>query len=62
MSITGLEVFDPTIQETNIWLGVIAEDLVPDRQVAYRVLRAGLHAVRDGLTVDQAAHLRSCRS
>ena len=57
MSITGLEVFDPTIQETNIWLGVIAEDLVPDRQVAYRLLRAVLHAIRDGPTVDQAAHL-----
>ena len=57
MSITGLEVFDRTIQETNIWLGEIAEDLVPDRQVAYRVLRVVLHAIRDGLTVDQAAHL-----
>src|ERR687886_176925 len=57
MSSTGLEVFDRTVQETNIWLGEIAEDLGPDRQVAYRVLRAVLHALRDRLTVEQAAHL-----
>src|SRR5439155_19096467 len=57
MSSSGLEVFDRTIQETNIWLGEIADDLGPDRQVAYRVLRAVLHALRDRLTVEQAAHL-----
>jgi uncharacterized protein (DUF2267 family) len=57
MSSSGLEVFDRTLQETNIWLGEIADDLGPDRQVAYRVLRAVLHALRDRLTVEQAAHL-----
>lgn len=57
MSATGLEVFDRTLQETNIWLGEIAEQMGPDRQVAYRVLRAVLHALRDRLTVEQAAHL-----
>jgi uncharacterized protein (DUF2267 family) len=57
MSSTGLEVFDRTIQETNIWLGEIADDLSEDRHVAYRVLRAVLHALRDRLTVEQAAHL-----
>jgi len=57
MSSSGLEVFDRTIQETNIWLGEIAEEIGPDRQVAYRVLRAVLHAIRDRLMADQAAHL-----
>jgi uncharacterized protein (DUF2267 family) len=57
MSATGLEVLDRTLQETNIWLGEIAENLGPDRQVAYRVLRAVLHALRDRLTIEQAAHL-----
>jgi uncharacterized protein (DUF2267 family) len=57
MSSSGLEVFDRTVQETNVWLGEITDDLGPDRQVAYRVLRAVLHALRDRLTVEQAAHL-----
>jgi uncharacterized protein (DUF2267 family) len=57
MSATGLDVFDRTLQETNIWLKEIMEDLGPDRQVAYRALRAALHALRDRLTTDEAAHL-----
>ncbi|TVR99739.1 MAG: DUF2267 domain-containing protein [Rhodospirillales bacterium] len=57
MSATGLAVFDKTIQETNIWLKAIEADIGPDRQVAYDVLRAALHALRDRLTVEQAAHL-----
>jgi len=57
MSSSGLEVFDRTIQETNIWLGEIAEGLDADRQTSYRVLRAVLHVLRDRLTVEQAAHL-----
>ena len=38
MSATGLEVFDKTLQATNIWLGEIMERLGPDRQVAWKVL------------------------
>lgn len=34
MSATGLEVFDKTIQTTNIWLGEIERELAPDRQRA----------------------------
>jgi uncharacterized protein (DUF2267 family) len=57
MSTTGLEVFDTTVQTTNRWLNEIAEDIGPDRRHAYDVLRAVLHALRDRLTVEQAAHL-----
>jgi len=57
MSATGLEVFDRTLQETNIWLKEIMEDIGPDRQRAYHALRAVLHALRDRLTVEEAAHL-----
>jgi uncharacterized protein (DUF2267 family) len=57
MSATGLEVFDQTLQKTNIWLKEIMEDLGPDRQRAYQALRAVLHSVRDRLTVEEAAHL-----
>jgi uncharacterized protein (DUF2267 family) len=57
MSATGLEVFDQTLQKTNIWLKEIMDDLGPDRQRAYHALRAVLHTLRDRLTVEEAAHL-----
>ena len=57
MSATGLEVFDQTLQNTNIWLKEIMDDLGPDRQRAYHALRAVLHTLRDRLTVEEAAHL-----
>ena len=34
MSATGLDVFDKTVQTTNIWLGEIMEHHGPDRKVA----------------------------
>lgn len=57
MSATGLEIFDTTIQETNIWLKEIMEEVGPDRRRAYHALRAVLHVLRDRLTVEEAAHL-----
>jgi uncharacterized protein (DUF2267 family) len=57
MSATGLEVFDQTLQKTNIWLKEIMDDVGPDRQRAYHALRAVLHTLRDRLTVEEAAHL-----
>jgi uncharacterized protein (DUF2267 family) len=57
MSTTGLEVFDKTVQTTNAWLKEIMEVTGPDRHRAYRVLAAVLHALRDQLTVDEAAQL-----
>ena len=59
MSATGLEVLDKSLQTTNIWLKEImqAEAVGPDRQVAWRVLGAVLHTLRDRLSVDQVAHL-----
>jgi uncharacterized protein (DUF2267 family) len=59
MSSTGLDIFDKTLQTTNIWLDEIMQDeaIGPDRQVAWRVLGATLRAIRDRLPVDLAAHL-----
>ncbi len=58
MSFTGLDVFDHTIQITNIWLKELMEKLgTEDRHRAYLALRSVLHALRDRLTVDEAAHL-----
>lgn len=57
MSATGLEVFDKSIQTTNIWLDEIMEDIGPDRQLAWHLLGAVLRTVRDRLPPDLAAHL-----
>ncbi len=57
MSSTGLEVFDKTLQTTNLWLKEIGDDLGPDRQRCYHALRAVLFALRDRLTVDEASDL-----
>lgn len=58
MSATGLEVFDRTIQTTNVWLDDIMHQLDwSDRHKAYHALRAVLHALRDRLPVNDAGHL-----
>lgn len=57
MSMTGLEVFDKTVQTTNIWLDEIQDEIGPDRHAAWHVLGAVLRTLRDRLTVEQAAHL-----
>lgn len=53
-----VDLIDKTVEKTNIWLNELAEGLgTDDRQAAYRVLRAYLHAVRDRLMVNEAAQL-----
>ncbi|HZZ35807.1 MAG TPA: DUF2267 domain-containing protein [Caulobacteraceae bacterium] len=57
MSANGLEVFDKTLQTTNIWLGDIMKTIGPDRHAAWKVLSVVLHKLRDRLPVEVAAHL-----
>lgn len=57
MSATRLEVFDETVQQTNIWLKEVMEQLGPDRKRACRATRAVSRALRDRLVVDEVAHL-----
>jgi len=57
MSATGLDVFDKTLQTTNIWPDEIMKELGPDRQVAWHALGAVLHALRDRLQIGLAVHL-----
>lgn len=59
MAATGLDVFDKTLQTTNIWLDEIMEVLGPDRQVAWHALGAVLRILRDRLPLGLAAHLGS---
>lgn len=57
MAATGLDVFDNTLQKTNIWLNEISETMGGDRQIAWHILGAVLRSVRDRLPVDLSAHL-----
>jgi uncharacterized protein (DUF2267 family) len=58
MTTLGIEAFDTTVHRTHEWLHQLMEDLdCDDRQDAYVLLRAVLHALRDHLTVDSCAHL-----
>lgn len=57
MSTLGLDVFDRTIQVTNIWLDEIMEQVSSDRHIAWKVLSTVLHELRDMLQPDLAAHL-----
>jgi uncharacterized protein (DUF2267 family) len=59
MSATGLDVFDKTLQTTNIWLNEISERIGPDRQLAWKVLSVVLHKLRDRLPVELSAHFGS---
>ena len=55
---TGLVTFDKTVQESNLWLKDIMERLeTEDRHRAYSSLRAVLHALRDRIGPESAAHL-----
>ena len=56
MSATGLDVFDKTLQTTNIWLNEICDVLGPDKQVAWKVLSTVLHKLRDRLPIELSAH------
>jgi uncharacterized protein (DUF2267 family) len=58
MSATGLEVFDATLQKTNTWLNEAMRLLDSrDKHKAYLAFRSTLHALRDRLTVAEAAQL-----
>ncbi len=58
MKLTGLEVFDLTVQRTNTWLKELMQELNwSDRRKAYIGLRCVLHALRDHLSVDQAVYV-----
>ena len=58
MTMTGLDVFDTTVHKTNVWLKDLMTELGwQDKHRAYLALRVTLHALRDRLTVEEAAQL-----
>ena len=59
MSNTVLEVFDASLQKTQVWLNDLMSELDWEErpQKACLALRTALHALRDRLTVEEAVHL-----
>jgi len=58
MSVSAVAPIESSIHTTNAWLKELADELGwDDRQQAYRALAAVLHALRDRLTVTEAADL-----
>lgn len=52
------DIIDRSVEKAHVWLNDLADELGSgDRRYAYRVLRAFLHALRDRLSVDEAAQL-----
>jgi uncharacterized protein (DUF2267 family) len=53
-----IAIIKQSVEKAHIWLNELADELgTDDRQEAYRVLRAYLHALRDRLPVNEAAQL-----
>lgn len=58
MSETGIAILDGATNQANVWLNEVEQAAhLDDRAHAYRLLRATLHALRDWLSVDEAADL-----
>lgn len=58
MTVAHVDIIDKSVEKANIWINDVAAELgTEDRQYAYRVLRAFLHALRDHLPVNEAAAL-----
>lgn len=52
------QVLERSVEKTREWIKQTAEELgTDDRRAAYRALKAVLHAVRDRITVNEAAQL-----
>lgn len=55
---TEPSIIERSVEKAHVWINDLAEQLgTDDHRLAYRVLRAYLHALRDRLTVDEAAQL-----
>ena len=58
MSALGLKIIDESVQQANILINEVDYRVgLVNKQRVYRLLRAALHAMRDQLTPDTAAHL-----
>ena len=58
MSVTTIPHIEASVHTANVWLKELAQELGwEDRERVYHALRSVLHALRNRLTVDEAADL-----
>jgi uncharacterized protein (DUF2267 family) len=58
MTTARVDIIDRSVEKAHVWINDTAQELgTHDSHEAYRVLRAFLHALRDHLSVDEAAQL-----
>jgi uncharacterized protein (DUF2267 family) len=58
MTTRQLDVIERSVEQAHIWINDVADEYGTDnKQEAYRILRAFLHAVRDRITVEESAQL-----
>ena len=58
MTVTHVDIIDRSVEKAHVWINDLAEELsTEDGHYAYRVLRAFLQALRDHLSIDEAAAL-----
>jgi uncharacterized protein (DUF2267 family) len=58
MTTGRLDVIDRSGEQAHVWINDVADGFgTDDRQLAYRILRAFLHAVRDRITVEESAQV-----
>src|SRR5690348_10409771 len=58
MKLTGLDIWDSSIQRTNVWLKELMQELnSTDYKKTYLILRSVLHTLRDHLSIGEAVYL-----
>jgi uncharacterized protein (DUF2267 family) len=58
MTTHHVDVIDRSMEQAHVWVNDVADEFgTDDHQLAYRILRAFLHAVRDRITVEESAQL-----
>jgi uncharacterized protein (DUF2267 family) len=58
MTTHHVDVIDRSVEQAHVWVNDVADEFgTEDHQLAYRILRAFLHAVRDRITVEESAQL-----
>jgi uncharacterized protein (DUF2267 family) len=58
MTTRHVDLIDRSVEQAHIWIDDVADEFgTDDHQLAYRIMRAFLHAVRDRITVEESAQL-----
>ena len=58
MTTHHVDVIDRSVEQAHMWVNDVADEFgTEDHQLAYRILRAFLHTIRDRIPVEESANL-----